>query len=190
MAIKTAKIVRILSVPPVMAAVFLFLLYRLRPDIIKTREQLLVSLYCLSVFPLLAYPVSWILRMPREKQRTLAMIFSAASYISVWVYSFLTPCGRDYRFICGTYVFSVLLLLISNKLPHLRSSGHACSVTGPIALLCFFLGLQLVPLCILLYTVLFWASLRSRRHTALEFLRGSACCLCAGVLSYFTIVIV
>ena len=183
MAIKAAKLLRILSVPPVMAAIFLVLLYRFRPDVVASRAQLLAALVGLSVIPLLAYPLSWLLRMKREGQRTLAMLLSAASYCAVWAYSLLTPCGREYRFICGTYVFSVALLLVFNKLLHLRSSGHACSVTGPIVLLCCFLGAGLAPLCALLYAAVFWASLRSGRHTAAEYLWGSACCLCAGLLS-------
>ncbi len=190
MAIKAAKLLRILSVPPVMAAVFLLLLYRFRPDVVASPLQLWAALGCLCGVPLLAYPLSWLLHMGRERQRTLAMLLSAASYLAVWAFSLLTPCGRDYRFICGTYVFSAALLLVCNKLLHLRSSGHACSVTGPIVLLCFFLGARLAPLCALLYAAVFWASLRSGRHTAGEYLWGSACCLCAGLESYLVLALV
>ena len=183
MSAKAAKAVRILSVPPVMAALFLVLLYVFRPDVIALRAQFLTALGCLSLFPLLAYPISALLGMRREGQRLLAMLLSSAGYLAAFVYSLLTPCTSAYRFICGTYVFSVVLLLVCNRLLGLRSSGHACSVTGPIALLCFFLGARLAPLCALVYAAVFWASVRSRRHTAGEFLWGSACCLCAGMLS-------
>ena len=115
MAIKAAKLLRILSVPPVMAAVFLLLLYRFRPDVVASPLQLWAALGCLCGVPLLAYPLSWLLHMGRERQRTLAMLLSAA---------------------------------------------------------------------------VFWASLRSGRHTAGEYLWGSACCLCAGLESYLVLALV
>lgn len=184
---RTAKAVRILSVPPVMAALFILILYAARPQIIATPEMLRMALSCLSFVPLLAYPLSWVFSLGRERQRLLAMVLSAAAYLVVYVWSLVSPCPPDYRFICGTYVFSVVLLLTFNKLLKVRSSGHACSVTGPIVLLCYFLGPRLIPVCTLLYALVFWASLRAKRHTAGEYLWGSFCCIAAGVISYLVL---
>lgn len=183
-AFRTARAVRVVSVPPVMAAIFFFILYRCRPDVMATETQFLVALGCISLAPLPAYPLSWALEMGREAQRSLAMYLSAAAYAAAFAYSMAAPSPFDYRLICCTYVLSVALLLVFNKGLGLRSSGHACSVTGPIAFMCFIFGVRLIPVCALVYALVLWASLHTRRHTLSEYLWGSACSLLAYLLSY------
>ena len=75
-----AKLVRILSVPPIMATVMVLLLRLTRPVLFKSPADLWLSLLFLAAVPVLAYPVSWLVPALREcgrdGQRTLAFVFA------------------------------------------------------------------------------------------------------------------
>lgn len=185
---KLAAAIRVLSVPPVMAALFIIALRLGRPDIITSASEMAMMLYFLALVPLLAYPVSMLSPSLREKgregQRNLAFLLSAVSYVCGWVYAVSSKRNATLCFIFGTYLFSIIILLVFNKLLHLRASGHACSVTGPISLIMCFLSSRWIPLCVLAYALIFWASVKMKRHTVKEFMLGTASCLLAAMISY------
>ena len=185
---RVAGAVRIVTVPPLMVAVIFAILYAVRGALFGSAEQLMFSVLFLAGVPGLAYPLSYLIpsirRKGRSGQRSLAMYLSAAGYFSAVLYGFLAQCTEGLKIIHLTYLFSVLLLLVLNKLLHVRASGHACSVSGPILLLCIYVGAIGVAVGLMLWTLIFWASVRMRHHTPKEYLIGSTVPILAYVLSY------
>ena len=173
---KLAKAIRVISAPPFAAAAFALILYFNPAGAIVRRDQLVA---CLSVGPVLAYPISAVLHTGREKQRVIAMYISLLSYGILLVWSLICPNGNEFRFVCMTYFMSVIMLIVFNRLLHVRSSGHSCSVSGPGLLLCIFFGAKGIPGCALI----FWASVETKRHTPKEFILGTVCLLIAAGVS-------
>ena len=191
---RVAAAVRIVTVPPLMVAVIFAILYAVRGALFGSVSHLIFSVLFLAVVPGLAYPLSYLIpsirRKGRSGQRSLAMYLSAAGYLSVVLYGFLAQCTEGLKIIHLTYLLSVLLLLVLNKLLHVRASGHACSVSGPILLLCIYVGAIGVAVGLMLWTLIFWASVRMRHHTPKEYLIGSTVPILAYVLSYLIFIAV
>ena len=177
---KLAKAIRVISAPPFAAAAFALILYFNPAGAIVRRDQLVACLLGLSVGPVLAYPISAALHTGREKQRVIAMYISLLSYGILLVWSLICPNGNEFRFVCMTYFMSVIMLIVFNRLLHIRSSGHSCSVSGPGLLLCIFFGAKWIPGCAAAYALIFWASVETKRHTPKEFILGSVCLLHLG----------
>lgn len=183
-----AKFIRVLTVPPLLAAALIITL-RLSPaGVIGSNSVALLSLLFLAVVPILAYPIAAAVKPLREKgregQRNTAFVMSLLGYTGAGVYGALSGLDSRVLFIYGTYFFSVLLLLLCNKLLKRRASGHACSVVGPMLLIIYFVGGWSVPICLAAYGASFWASLALKRHTLREYLLGTLCCILAGAMSW------
>ena len=180
-------VIRILSVPPVLAAALVTVLALLRRDVVAGWADVTLSVLLLSLLPAAAYPLSeWIpalRRRGREGQRDLAFVLSLLGYAGAWLRGLLGRVNGALCLICTVYFFSVLLLLVCNKALGMRASGHACGVTGPILVACAFFGGWGALVGLPLYAAVFWASLRSGRHTARELLLGTAACAAACVLA-------
>ena len=179
--LKIAHAVRIISIPPVMVGILLVLIFTLRDDVITTAAEMVASLLGLTVLPILAYPVSFIvpsiLKKGREGQRSLAMYFSTVGYVAVFVYGLIAGVGTGLMHIYAGYLFSVVIILVSNKVFKVRVSGHACSVSGPLVYSGFFLGVWGIVVGAVCWGVILWASLAMKRHTFKEFVLGTLTCL-------------
>ena len=179
-----AHIVRIISVPPLMVSTILTILLLYRPELFPKPSAFWLTQLFLALLPLLAYPLSYALPYLRQRgrngQRSLAMYLSLLGYFSAVLYGCLANCTESLRIIHLTYLLSVLILLVLNKLIHIRASGHACSISGPILLLSLYVGPVGVVSGILLWALIFWASIRIGRHTKKEYLLGS----CVPILAY------
>ncbi len=177
-----AHAVRIITVPPVMVAVLIVLLFTLREGVVfATTAEMLVSLTCLSILPVLAYPLAAVIpaikRKGRDGQRSLAMYISGASYLAVFVYGFVAGVGDNLKLVYTGYFMSVVILLVANKIFRVRASGHACSVSGPLVYTAYFLGEWGIIAGVALWGIILWASLYMKRHTLLEFILGTLTCL-------------
>lgn len=174
--------IRIASVPPAAAAIFIAALWA-GGSFFSRPAEAWVALLCLSVLPLLPYPVSLAIRRPgtvrREIQRRLAFFFSAAGYVLLFGFGLLFRVPGRVMTVYSCYLFSVIFLIFFNRFTPVRASGHACSVTGPSVMLCLFLGRGWFILCPAAYLLILWSSVRLKRHTAAEFLCGSLCFLSA-----------
>ncbi len=179
--LKLAHAVRIVSVPPVMVGILLVLLYTLREDVMVTPWEMTASLLGLTILPMLAYPVAFaipsIRKKGREGQRSLAMYFSTVGYVAVFVYGLVASVGTGLMHIYAGYLFSVVIILISNKVFKVRVSGHACSVSGPLVYSGYFLGIWGIIVGAACWGAILWASLVMKRHTFKEFLLGTLTCL-------------
>ena len=179
--LRVAHAVRIVSVPPVMVGVLLVLLFTLREDVFASGWEFAASLGGLTVLPILAYPVSVMIPALREKgregQRSLAMYFSTVGYVAVFVYGLIARVGTGLMHIYAGYLFSVVIILVGNKVFKVRISGHACSVSGPLVYSGYFLGLWGILVGVVCWIVILWASLVMKRHTFREFIFGTLTCL-------------
>ncbi|HMM06871.1 MAG TPA: hypothetical protein PKD52_09415 [Clostridiales bacterium] len=183
---KFAKVVRIISVPPVMALALALSVYFGKEAVFADVKDLWLTVFFLSVLPALAYPISYLLpslkKQGREGQRNFAFLMTAVSYPLLTLYAVITG-GAGFLLIAFTYLLSLVVLLLMNKGFRLRASGHACSATGPIVLICYFIGFKAILWGLLLYALIFWASLVTKRHTASELIWGSLASIIAFLLS-------
>ncbi len=189
---KLAKIIRVVTAPPFTAGLFILILAHALRQEIYTPGRAAVSLLCLSVVPLLAYPLSVCVpalkRGGRETQRNLAFLLSELGYAAGWFWAELSGAPPLIRYVHTAYLLSVLILLVFNRLLRWRSSGHSCGITGPVAsLFCFAAPLWGALGALLLYPAALWASLRTGRHTLEEFLLGSLSFLLAAGLAFWRI---
>lgn len=174
--IRFAKIIRIITIAPIMALLTLGLLYWLRPSIFGSVQSLLLAVIFLTVFPVLGYPLQLLIpyykNKGREGQRNLAIIMAVAGYIGGIFHAVIGSVSTGLWVIYLTYFISGLGVLVFNKLLRIRASGHACGVAGPIALLVYHLG-PAALIGFLLLALVFYSSLKIKRHTLSQLLIGS-----------------
>ena len=172
-----ARIIRVVTVPPVMVGTLIILLSTLRTDVFASMGQSIMTLVFLAVIPVLAYPLS--IMMPsvkakgRDGQRNLAFLLSAVGYTGGVIYGLVIHASKLMMIIFGTYLLSLIVLTFMNKVLKIRASGHACSIAGPIGLVCYFLPPAFIIGALVLYAAIFWASVHMGRHTVKEFVWGS-----------------
>ena len=173
------KIMRVLTLPPLVALLTAALLWR---GADMTRGEFLAAALWLFFVPLLAYPL-WELFPNREErragQRSYALYCSVAGYVAGFVWSITGPRSAEVRVLFASYVASVLVLIVLSKLIGFKASGHACSSTAPLALLTWKLGPAFIPLGLLILFAVYYSSLRLKRHTLARLLAGSSVSLFA-----------
>ena len=64
-------------------------------------------------------------------------------------------------------------MLLFNKAFHLKASGHACGVVGPVILLLYFKLYIPAIIGVVFIVPVYIASLRTKQHTAPQLLGGS-----------------
>ena len=172
---RLAKIIRIITIPPVLAAALAITLFSYDAALIGSTAQFYALLFFLTILPALAYFLQPFLPLYRDKgragQRKLAFIASAAGYSCGLIFALVTSATKTVRMIYWTYFVSVLMLTVFNKATPWRASGHACGVVGPISLMVSFIGPQTLPV-VLVFALMAWASLRTKRHTPVELILG------------------
>ena len=167
---KIAKVIRVLTTPPIFAALLCTLLYGLLPGSFASGVHYVLALVFLTALPLLAYPVA-LRRKGRDGQRNLALVFSVLGYIGGFVMAICFGGAAVERVMFGTYLFSGVSLAVCTLL-HLKASGHTCGCSGPIALLAMFVS----PWFLLGYpllTPIVWASKRLGRHSTSQLVIGA-----------------
>ena len=183
---KTAKFIRVLSVPPVMIALLVWLLAAKCGDIFRSPGEILGTLLFLGFLPVAAY-------LPcfndagegkRESQRKHAFLFTLVGYTAMVIWVNAIFASAKLMLIAHTYFFSILLLTLFNRVLKIRASGYACSVTGPILLTAYLLGWQwCLPWCLLAWGVA-WSSLCLGRHTKGQLAAGALTCCAAFAMAW------
>ncbi len=139
---------------------------------------LLLAIFFLTVLPLLAYPLQRFIPhfkdKGREGQRNLAMLFANGGYILGCITNLFMSAPRELWIIYLEYLLSGMLILIFNKVFHLRASAHACGVIGPGVMLFFFGIHPALAVGLVLWGAALWGSIVMKRHTFPQFLGGSA----------------
>ncbi len=174
---KVYKAIRILTLAPLLAAISIVLIRIFCADVFPTDLHFAYMLFFLGVLPLLAYPLQPIVPhfkdKGREGQRTLAMLFAVAGYIVCAITCLFTNVTSGMWLISLEYLLSGLMILVFNKVLHIKISAHGCGSAGPIFLLLHF-GLY-IPSAVMAVLTLFTyvASVKMKRHTVGELVGGS-----------------
>lgn len=175
-----------ITVPPVLVCVLILTLALSRDDIFYHPLDIILSLVFLGIFPVLAYPLQPFLPFFKENgragQRKLAFILNIIGYTLAFVSGLFLHVNSRLMLIDMTYFFSVVLLTILNLL-HIRTSGHACSATGPLVLLIYFTGATTIIPCLIIMFLIVWSSLVLKRHTVKDLIFGIFTCIAAFLLA-------
>lgn len=168
MKMKAAKIIRVITVPPVMAGSLILILALCRKGMFRGAGDIVLAVLSLMIIPVLAYPLQNVIPgfkgKGRDGQRKLAFIFTLFGYLAGAIIGYLTHVTADLQFVLNAYLLSVLILIFFNKVLHIRASGHGCSVTGPLVLLIYFIGPVVILPCIMLACAVVWSSVLLKRH--------------------------
>ncbi len=170
-----AKIIRVITVPPVMALVA-FLSFLTVEGFYKNVWECIAAVCFIALFPILAYPLSAVIPpfKGRDGQRNLAFIMCNAGYILGVLYAIIFKAGKPVTVMLITYLLSGVTLLLINKLFRFKASGHGCGLVGPLAALVYFVNIWCLPFGITLAALALWSSVYMKRHTAAQFAVGSA----------------
>ncbi len=188
---KVFRVIRIVTVPPVFALALLVTVYGCLPGAIGSPGQLLGFMLCLSVLPVLGYPLQRFLPRfrdrGREGQRSLTMLLSAAGYLLGLAATLITHASRVLLVIDLEYLLCGVCILVFNRCFRLRASGHACGAAAPALLLAAF-GLYL-PAAVGAALVLpvFVSSVRTGCHTVPQLLGG--CLIAAGCPGFLLMIL-
>lgn len=173
---KFAKLIRIVTIAPLMALAALSILYVFEKDLFQNGIQFVFSLIFLVVLPTLGYPLQPYIPGFRDKgregQRNLAIAMGVLGYILGIGFALFSNAPQGIAMIYWIYFISGVGIVIFNKLLNTRASGHACGVVGPIAFLMYFIGTQAI-IGVLLIGLVYWASLKMKRHSVRELFWGS-----------------
>lgn len=176
MNLKTAKIIRTVSVAPVMAWIMLTGVFIRFPEVSGGVPAYICMWFGLIFLPVSAYGLCKILppykEQGREGQRNLAIVMAVMGYIFCIAVTALFLKTKICWVISLTYMLSGVGMVIFNKLLHVRASGHICGVVGPAFLGGYYLGWPWLAVGIVLTLFVGWASLVTKRHTASQMVYG------------------
>lgn len=172
-----SKFIRRITVPPTFAALLVITAFVAYPEGMGSIWQLLAAILFLSVLPLMAYPLQQYIPKfkdkGREGQRSLAMIFSFVGYGLGALTAYVASAPERLKMIYLEYLLCGIAMLVINKIFHLKASGHACGIVGPVALLCSF-GLYIPALFGAAFVIpVFISSLKTKQHTLPQLIGGS-----------------
>lgn len=164
--------------PPIFAAALLIILYLSHPNYFGSCWQFIGGLIFLMILPILAYPLQKYIPhykgKGRDGQRSLAMLFSGIGYLFGTIVAYATAAPSELKTVYLVYLLCGLILTVFNKVFKLKASGHACGVVGPVLILAYFkLYIPAVLGSILLIPV-YISSVKTKRHTVLQLIGGSA----------------
>ena len=187
---KLAKLIRALTVPPIMVTALLLILL-FGADVFPATLDFILALVCLAVVPVLAYLAQKLLPGWKDggqkAQRKLAFVFSILGYTAAVVVSIVRDAIPNLLYISLVYLVSVVILTLFNCLSPWHASGHGCSLMGPILLSCLFVGWYAIPAGVVIYCASLWASVYMKRHTVREFFLGSLSAVLSSLICYFIV---
>lgn len=187
--IQIAKIIRIVSAPPIMTCILLLYLKTYYNNVFVSSESFIASIVSFVLLPILAYPIHLLIskrkKDDRNNQRKFAFIFTLVGYSLLALYSLLSTQTEEYKLIVFSYFLSLIILIIFNKLLHFKASGHAASSIGSLIFIVFFQGIKALVPCIIVTLLIQWASIQTKRHTHNQFVVGILIFLGSFIMCYW-----
>lgn len=173
-----AKLLRVLTVPPIMALFLVSALYiGLGKEAFRTPLRYFEAVFTLAILPVLAYPlcaaVPALKAQGRRAERNLAIVFSLLGYLMGTLFAIFGKGTRLEMELYLTYLISGALMGLSTFAFGFKSSGHACGASGPFAMLMYKFGWGWIFGFLLLIPV-FSSSIRLKRHRISELIAGAA----------------
>lgn len=168
---KFAKMIRIATLPPIMALVMILLLWDQYPP-----GHAAAALLFLCVLPVLAYPLCSLIpslkRRGRAQQRKLAIQLSIAGYGLGTIFCLFSHGSSTELLSYLSYVISAVLIAVFTRFLKIKGSGHACGTAGPVMLLALRLNAWYL-LGFLLMIPIYISSITLKRHTLAELIWGT-----------------
>lgn len=182
------KTIRIITIAPIIAGIAFLLIWRYNYGVFGSYKSLISCLFFVVLLPILSYPLQKVIptykKEGRKGQRDLAIIISMISAaIGLW-WATVNEFSNGSKLIISSYLLASIFIYLFSKYTAINASGHACGITGPIIYLLFFIG-QWAWLGLLVLIVVYWSSIKMKRHTLDELLYGSFCALIAFILAYY-----
>lgn len=187
---RLAKVLRIITVPPIMALLLVTVLYAvLKEKAFAEPIRYFEAVFTLAILPVLSYPICKLVpslkKRGRKTERSLSIVFSIVGYLMGTLFAIFARGTRVELTLYLTYIMSGALMGLCSFVFRFRASGHACGSAGPFTMLAHQLGVGWV-LGFLLLIPVFASSIRLKRHTVTELIAGGAISAC----SYFIAVII
>lgn len=177
---KTAKIVRIITVAPIMALLLCSLLY-IYGNNFSNYFIYLLCILCLALLPAFSYPIERKFKLYqkvhpnlslRQSERNLAINLSVFSYSIISIIVSLSNQNLIIKEMILTYLISGIFMWLFTFALKINASGHMCGFIGPT----IFLAYSITPwfLLLLIFSLpIIWSSLKLKRHSLKELFIGS-----------------
>lgn len=166
---KIARILRVITAPPVLITVTLILFWVLDLGVFDEAWQLVLAVCLLGVVPALAYPLQALIpalkKGGRDAQRKLAFVLSLVGYSVGWLVGCLGGSTSKMLLVYLVYFVSVVLLSVVNKCFSEKASGHACSAMGSLSFAVMYIGTAAVVPAAVVFAAMAWSSVRLGRHS-------------------------
>lgn len=173
---KCAKIIRVVTIAPLMAFAALTVMYMFRPEIFGLATNYFLSVIFLTVIPISAYMlqphISHLKEQGRNGQRKAAIIMAVFGYIAGLISSLICKAPKTCVLIYLLYFISGIFIVFFNGILKIRASGHACGIVGPLTLLIYFFG-GYAAFGLIVFIPVWISSIKLKRHTNAEFVLGS-----------------
>lgn len=184
---KLAKVISVITAPSLFVIITLIVLAFTKSEIFGNDSKwLALAVLLLGIIPVLAYPISYIAKMGRDKERKLAFITSIIGYLmGMAVVVWLKP-PKEIAVIFVAYFMSVVILAFVNRVIKVKASGHACGVGGPLALILYFFRWRAL-IALLILPIVFWSRMRIHRHTRRELVIGTLVGMLSTIISIILI---
>lgn len=175
--LRAAKLLRVLTVPPIMALFLTTTLYiAMGSDVFASSIRYVEAVFTLTLLPLIPYAlcaaIPALRRRGRKLERSLGIVFSLLGYVMGTLFAILGHGTKTEIILYLTYILSGVLMGIMNFVFRFKASGHTCGAAGPFAML----GFQLSPWWLFGYLMLipvFVSSLRLKRHSISQLFAGA-----------------
>lgn len=172
-----AALIRIFTAAPIVSMALLIALLIRVPQLFHGIGSFLIAVLFIVIVPLAAYPLQKHLNRfknkGREGQRNLAIVTAGVGYALGAAAAVIRRESGDMVLIYITYLLSWLILVLLNKAVHIRASGHACGTAGPLAVGSHFFGVWAVAIGVVVLALVYWSSLKLKRHTPRELACGT-----------------
>lgn len=173
---KLAKVIRTITVAPISAVLISVFIYFFLPEAFNNISELFIAIFALGFLPIISYPIQRRFHLikgePRDAERKLAFVFCIAGYIIGALISICFNIPVLQKLLYMTYFFSGVIMILFNFVLKIRASGHMCGVSGPIAVAIYLFGWQHILLFIILLGLVWWSSIRLKRHEKRELIVG------------------
>lgn len=174
---KIAKVIRVVTVPPIVILIMLSILFCSFGEEFATAGEFVMVVIFLSFVPSFSYLLAKIRKgtseNTREGQRNMAFILNFGGYLLALIIGKSIGCSEMLMCVLVSFFLAVMVLTFLNKVCKIRASGHACSCVLPYLFLSYWFRDLTALICIIFYVIEFWASIKLKRHTVSEFIAGS-----------------
>ncbi len=191
--LKIAKIIRIITIPPVCAIILITILYTKTSIVFNNWYEFIIAIFTIAIIPVLAYPVQKkfnIIKLnnKRTAERNLAIIFSISGYFGGLLFSIISKTPNFQQILYITYLLTGLGIAFGTFILKIKFSGHMAGISGPIITLSYLISYYFLFLYLILAIVM-WASLYTKNHTFKEASYGSLLPIMAFIIANLIIFI-